>query len=982
MVFAVVVTGKSGGSFVGCRHSVENGYRFKLGAVPVNKCHGVERIVLGAVLLAVAVLILAVQCGDNNIFGYLFGDIVPALEHIALVGSYGGFPRGAVSEILNNRYCRGAGKSTVHALVEGNGVVSFVTVGNLVAVEVVRINCGECDIAVYGNSRRIDLFAVKSPVSEALAVGLGFVCLIFAGNGCRSKSRKDKLGHLRAVHIVCYGEFALVLVCRAVVVCVNAEHCGELRIGFDNRIGGNDLCSVCKSPEAECITGICLRSGNIGGLHAVKNLFARVSVERTAVRCSICYIPRSFVFIGDAVSVGILLPLSIEDNINFTCGEVDDLCLIGVRRAGAVGGGVPAGEYETVLCKGVGCKALSSVINEALLIHGACAAVGVEFNEVGVCGKCTVDGDIVCGHRAGNLAPTGEGVALLGGCCFRSDCRAVVDIVRTVFIAVNNVSEFVGVYREGTLYGDIVCGHRAGDLAPTGEGVAFFGGCCFRSDCRAVVDVIRAVFLAVNNVDKFVGVYRECTLYGNIVCGHLGESLIPAGEGVANLSRFFGHGDCGAKLVGLLLAVLLAVHLIGNGIGISVVSYGQNKAAVRFDSAGKSRCFFVHGEAVELGHIGVRNSVDSVGNAVSLNSAALGVCAVKVFGFEYYRDLGVALCVPDSGKSNRAFCREIQNLLSVGVGVLAVSPADEIVTGSCELVLAESCGFVIGEGLVSHRSRCIVCTLIKGYGVGVGCPLCIKNILCAVCGAKFGNDFFICVVIAVFAVCGRAPTREGVAGSCELVAGEGFFFIVSERLGCHLALAAVGHEYNGIGVDGERTLDGDITCRHIGDFLIPAGEGVTGLFGLAGCGDLITELVGLLFAVLLAVYFVGKSIGVSVESENEFEAAVRFDSAGEDGSALVESEALGADLVCIGNGVESIGRAGSLNSVGFGVFAVKTLKFIDKSYLGVAVCDPFRSDGNIVCGHRAGDLAPTGEGVAFFGGCCFQSNRSSVSDII
>ena len=184
--------------------------------------------------------------------------------------------------------------------------------------------------------------------------------------------------------------------------------------------------------------------------------------------------------------------------------------------------------------------------------------------------------------------------------------------------------------------------------------------------------------------------------------------------------------------MGLLLAVLFTVHLIGNSIGISVVSYGQNKAAVRLDSAGKRRSFFVDREAVEFGHISVRNSVDSVGNAVSLNSAALGVCAVKVFCLADDRDLGVALCVPDSGKSNRAFRREVQNLLSVGVGVLAVSPADEIVTGSCELVLAEGCGFVIGEGLIGHRSRCIVCTLIKGYGVGVGCPLCIKDILCAV----------------------------------------------------------------------------------------------------------------------------------------------------------------------------------------------------------------------------------------------------------
>ena len=434
--------------------------------------------------------------------------------------------------------------------------------------------------------------------------------------------------------------------------------------------------------------------------------------------------------------------------------------------------------------------------------------------------------------------------------------------------------------------------------------------------------------------------------------------------------------------MGLLLAVLLAVYLIGNSIGVSVVSYGQNKAAVRLDSAGKRRSFFVDREAVELGHISVRNSVDSVGNAVSLNSAALGVCSVKVFGFEYYRDLGVALCVPDCGKSDRAARSEVQNLLSIGVGVLAVSPADEIVTGSCELVLAESCGFVIGEGLVSHRSRRIVCTLIKGYGVGVGCPLCIKDILCAVCGAKFGNDFPICVVIAVFAVCSRAPTGECVAGSCELVAGEGFFFIVSERLGCHLALAAVGHEYNGVGINGERTLDCDIVCRHIGDFLIPAGEGVTGLFGLAGCGDLITELIGLLFAVLLTVYFIGKSIGVSVKSENKFKAAVRFDSAGENGRALVESEALGAELICICNSVFRTGRAGLFDSVLFGIFTVKTLKFINKSYLGVTVCDPICGDSNIVCGHCAGDLAPTGEGIAFFGGCCFRSNRSAVSNII
>ena len=130
--------------------------------------------------------------------------------------------------------------------------------------------------------------------------------------------------------------------------------------------------------------------------------------------------------------------------------------------------------------------------------------------------------------------------------------------------------------------------------------------------------------------------------------------------------------------------------------------------------------------------------------------------------------------------------------------------------------------------------------------------------------------------------------------------------------------------------------------------------------------------MGLLLAVLLAVHLIGKSIGISVISENEFEASVRLDSTGENGGVLVEREAVGSDLVGVGNGVESIGRAGLFCSVLLGILAVKTLKFIDKGYLGVAVCSPLRCDGDIVCRHCAGKLgSPADKCVALLCGSSF-----------
>ena len=178
VIVIIETTCKSFGRGFRCGHAVENAFCLYDFAVPINKCNRAERILVGAVLLAVSVLIVAVNCGDNNIAGYLFGNIAPVLEHIALVGSYRGFPRLAVGEVLNNRNGRITAQCAVLTAVVGYGVMLLFTVGNTVAVEVIGVNRNKCCIGGYCLCRRLDLFAVQSPVSKALAVGLGFIGFI------------------------------------------------------------------------------------------------------------------------------------------------------------------------------------------------------------------------------------------------------------------------------------------------------------------------------------------------------------------------------------------------------------------------------------------------------------------------------------------------------------------------------------------------------------------------------------------------------------------------------------------------------------------------------------------------------------------------------------------------------------------------------------------------------------------------------------
>ena len=129
------------------------------------------------------------------------------------------------------------------------------------------------------------------------------------------------------------------------------------------------------------------------------------------------------------------------------------------------------------------------------------------------------------------------------------------------------------VLREGALDGNIMCRHleilsvRSANL-PAGEGVAFLGRNVANYNIGIEVVDISADYLSVNLVGYGVAVDSEGALDGNIMCGHLEilsvrSANLPAGEGVAFLSRNGSDCNIGIEDVGFSVTVILAVNLVG-----------------------------------------------------------------------------------------------------------------------------------------------------------------------------------------------------------------------------------------------------------------------------------------------------------------------------------------------------------------------------------------------------------------------------------
>ena len=174
--------------------------------------------------------------------------------------------------------------------------------------------------------------------------------------------------------------------------------------------------------------------------------------------------------------------------------------------------------------KAVGCESLLLVISKALVSHAALAAVGVEFHRVCVGAEAAGDGHVVVRH--------GE-FAVLSRCAL----------------------------------------HR-----PAAEGIAGLGRISLHRHSRAVIDGRLALHLAVQHVRQAVLMNLGGCRKGQVPRGHLfRSSRAPRRHIVACLRVGIGGN---VLAVGHALGLhRLAVHLIGNGVGVDAPSRCQSLVA-------------------------------------------------------------------------------------------------------------------------------------------------------------------------------------------------------------------------------------------------------------------------------------------------------------------------------------------------------------------------------------------------------------------
>ena len=201
----------------------------------------------------------------------------------------------------------------------------------------------------------------------------------------------------------------------------------------------------------------------------------------------------------------------------------------------------------------------------------ACAAaVGVKRHRVLVDRPLRRNGHIPRGHGLGNLLiPTGEGVASLGGVCGFGDSRAVV--LRNSLVDRLTVLERNRVLVDLPLRldGHVLRRHSSGNLlAPTGEGVPLLGGVCGRGDGRAVVLRDGRDRAAAGRVERDrVLVDLPLRLDGQVLGGHgLGNLLIPTGESIARLGGVRRCGDGRAIVLRNGRNIAAAGRVEGDGV--------------------------------------------------------------------------------------------------------------------------------------------------------------------------------------------------------------------------------------------------------------------------------------------------------------------------------------------------------------------------------------------------------------------------------
>ena len=132
--------------------------------------------------------------------------------------------------------------------------------------------------------------------------------------------------------------------------------------------------------------------------------------------------------------------------------------------------------------------------------------------------KCACHHYIVAGHGGGHSLPSAEGVAPLGGRFGRGDRSSVVESLAGVFLAIDYVCESIFIDSESACHHYIVAGHCGGHVLPSAEGVALLGGGCYRSDAGSLLHTENFILLTVNLIGKIkvmraaIGLFPACTI--------------------------------------------------------------------------------------------------------------------------------------------------------------------------------------------------------------------------------------------------------------------------------------------------------------------------------------------------------------------------------------------------------------------------------------------------------------------------------------
>ena len=507
------------------------------------------------------------------------------------------------------------------------------------------------------------------------------------------------------------------------------------------------------------------------------------------------------------------------------------------------------------------------------------------------------------------LVPAGEGVALSHGIRRSGHRRAIILVQDDIRLAVA-LDKGDGVPVDGPLGCDhqIFRRHGAGDcLIPASEGVALSGGIRRSSDHCTIVLRLNDVRLAIA-LDKGNGVlvYRPDRGKGHITGrhGHAIGIAGPSGEGVAFLGRFCGQFDDRAVLVSHhgLGAIHIPGHIIavdGPGCSIAPVSGG---ALCHRDFLGRLRQLSTgpSGEGVALTHRLRQGKAVSLHGVLDTGAGALGPAAASQI-------IGNVVGVTQSPLGHKG---SIGSDIHIGRDrCTVVEPAVEGVAlpdGGRQAI-----GLTIGhsQGLRLHSAA----SGIQGHGVLVGGPLggdghipggyrhtlgvagpAIEAVSRLFRDFRHYDDVTVIqglddVILPVAQNEGNLVLVDGplggnghilrghVGGDLRVPTGEGVAFSGGFCGLCHHCVVILGngnvlltvtqHEGDGVLVNGPLGLQVQASGGHgqgefhLGIPVVPASEGIAGLFRHCRLGDLSAVFLG---------HRLYRSTTVAVEGDIEF----------------------------------------------------------------------------------------------------------------